>query len=58
MDTEEVRYCSHPVPLEIGLETIRDEQISLLLSDSAIRRMIRNGERIHYNVSFEVLQQE
>jgi len=50
---EEVRYSSEPVPLEVGLETVREEQISLLLSDGAIRRMIKNGERLHYNISIE-----
>jgi len=50
---EEVKYSSEPVPLEVGLEAVREEQISLLLSDGAIRRMIKNGERLHYNISIE-----
>ena len=55
---EEVKYSSEPVPLEVGLDSVREEQISLLLSDGAIRRMIRNGERLHYNISIEHVQIE
>jgi len=53
---EEVKYSSEPVPLEVGLEAVRDEQLSLLLSDGAIRRMIRNGERLHYVISIEKVE--
>ena len=52
---EEVKYSSEPVPLEVGLEAVREEQISLLLSDGAIRRMIKNGERLHYNICIELV---
>lgn len=38
---EEITYSASPVCLEVGLETIREEQLSLLLSDAAIRRLIR-----------------
>ena len=38
---EEVTYSASPLCLEVGLETIREDQISLLLADSAIRRLIR-----------------
>jgi len=55
---EEVKYSSEPVPLEVGLEAVREEQISLLLSDGAIRRMIKNGERLHYNISIEHVRRE
>eukprot|EP00092_Neocalanus_flemingeri_P038702 GFUD01042141.1.p1 GENE.GFUD01042141.1~~GFUD01042141.1.p1 ORF type:complete len:443 (+),score=104.77 GFUD01042141.1:137-1465(+) len=55
---EEMKYSSEPVPLEVGLEAVRDEQTSLLLSDGAIRRMIRNGERLYYNISIEQVQEE
>jgi len=50
---EEVRYSSEPVALEVGLDSVREEQLSLLLSDAAVRRMIRNGERLHYNITME-----
>ena len=53
-----MKYSSEPVPLEVGLDAVREEQISLLLSDGAIRRMIRNGERLHYNISLEIVQGE
>ena len=39
--SEEISYSSHPVCLEVGLETVREEQLSLLLSDGAVKRMIR-----------------
>jgi len=55
---EEVKYSSEPVPLESGIEIVREEQTSLLLSDGAIRRMIRNGERLHYTISLEHVQEE
>ena len=58
MKGEEVKYSSEPVPLEVGLEAVREEQISLLLSDGAIRRMIKNGERLHYNISIEHVRRE
>ena len=38
---EEISYASAPVSLEVGLVTIREEQLSLLLSDGAVRRLIR-----------------
>lgn len=50
---EEISYASAPVSLEVGLVTIREEQLSLLLSDGAVRRLIRNGDRLHYNVQIE-----
>jgi len=49
---EEVSYTSSPVCMEIGLDDIREEQTSLLLSDGAVRRLIRNSERLHYSVKF------
>ena len=47
---EEICYTSAPVSLEVGLERIREEQLSLLLSDAAVRRLISNGDRLHYTV--------
>ena len=47
---EEIYYTSAPVSLEVGLERIREEQLSLLLSDAAVRRFISNGDRLHYTV--------
>jgi len=49
---EEVSYMASPVCLEVGLDTVREDQTSLLLSDGAVRRLIRNGERLHYMVQF------
>jgi len=49
---EEVSYMAAPVCLEVGLDTVREDQTSLLLSDGAVRRLIRNGERLHYMVQF------
>ena len=38
---EEVSYAAAPVSLEVGLDTVREDQLSLLLSDGAVRRLIR-----------------
>ena len=38
---EEVSYMAAPVCLEVGLDTVREDQTSLLLSDGAVRRLIR-----------------
>ena len=40
-DGEEVSYMAAPVCLEVGLDTVREDQTSLLLSDGAVRRLIR-----------------
>ena len=40
--SEEISYTSQPVCLEVGLDTVREEQLSLLLSDGAVKRMIRS----------------
>ena len=39
--SEQISYTSHPVSLEVGLQTVREEQLSLLLSDGAVKRMTR-----------------
>ena len=51
--SEQVSYTSHPVCLEVGLETVREEQLSLLLSDGAVKRLMSNLERLHYVVKLE-----
>jgi len=50
---EEISYAAAPVSLEVGLDTVREDQLSLLLSDGAVRRLIRNGDRLHYSVQIE-----
>jgi len=55
---EEVRYTGEPVPLEDGPETVRDEQICLLLTDGAVRRMLKSGERLHYGIEIKQVEEE
>ena len=38
---EQVSYAAAPVSLEVGLDVVREDQLSLLLSDGAVRRLIR-----------------
>ena len=45
-------YSNLSIP-QVGLETVREEQLSLLLSDGAVRRLIRGGDRLHYKVEIE-----
>lgn len=55
---EEVRYSGEPVPLEDGPETVRDEQICLLLTDGAVRRMLKSGERLHYCIEIKQVAED
>ena len=47
------KYYSNLSTPQVGLETVREEQLSLLLSDGAVRRLIRGGDRLHYKVEIE-----
>ena len=47
------RLLSIVYTIQVGLETVREEQLSLLLSDGAVRRLIRGGDRLHYKVEIE-----
>ena len=38
---EQITYSASPVSLEVALDTVREEQMSLLLSDAAVRRLLR-----------------
>ena len=40
-NTEQISYSARPVSLEVGLESVREEQLSLLLSDGAVKRLVR-----------------
>ena len=40
--TEEISYSARPVSLEVGLDCVREEQLSLLLSDGAVKRLVRS----------------
>ena len=39
--TEEISYSARPVSLEVGLDCVREEQLSLLLADGAVKRLVR-----------------
>ena len=51
IDGEKISYTARPVSLEMSVNNIRDEQSCLLLSDSAVKRMLSvAGEKLQYRI--------